>query len=109
MKIVIEVEGGVVQAVYSDATLEAWEVELIGHDNLKEKGFGIAVRNALVDETTFGMHEVTDKYANRPQVAFVTLNNQYVAEIAADRKTVKVGCTTFDADKVFLVADVLRK
>ena len=56
----------------------------------------------------FDLERNLNDFANRPQPTTIRLNSAYTAEISADRKTVKVGCSMFDADKVCLVADVLR-
>jgi hypothetical protein len=56
MKIIIIVEGGVVQAVYSED--ENVDIELIDHDNLKEKGWDRVLRAGLVAEATLGMKEM---------------------------------------------------
>ena len=58
--------------------------------------------------SVFDLERVLTEFANRPQVTYVKLNHAYTAEIARDLKTVKVGCSTFDADKILLVADILR-
>jgi len=53
-KIVVFVEGGNVQSIYSTRPVE---VEVVDFDNLKEQGLDSEARNAELDRATAGMTE----------------------------------------------------
>lgn len=56
MKIVIHVEGGTVQAVYSDDP--AVQVKIVDSDDLSGEGLLQAERDAVLDEATESLEEV---------------------------------------------------
>ena len=55
-KIVIVVEGGVVQAVYSRDPTE--DIYLLDHDDLKEEGKMREEREKIQEKAILGLHEV---------------------------------------------------
>lgn len=56
MKIVIYVDGGNVQGVYS--TKETVEVELVDFDNLRADGKDYEERDRILDEARRGLHGI---------------------------------------------------
>jgi hypothetical protein len=49
-----------------------------------------------------------NEIAKRPVSKLVKLDKTYTAVIAPDKKTVRVGCTTFDAARILEVAEALK-